>query len=72
MTEKLTVITDEAGNVVGTQPGHGVPDPSSGAGAYIVAGPGQTLHRIEFDIPRLHSREDIDAFHSQLGDFLRS
>jgi hypothetical protein len=72
MTEKLTVITDARGNVVGTQTGHGIPDPSSEAAAFIVPGPGQALHRIEFEIPRLQSREDIDAFHTQLSDFLRS
>lgn len=70
MTQKLTVITDEQGNVLGTQRGHGADGPAREATATLTTGPGQTLHKIEFDIPRLHSGQDIDAFHAQLRDFL--
>jgi len=71
MIGKLTVITDEHGDVVGTQASDGAPDPATGATASLVAGPGQTLHKIEFEIPQLSSGADIDDFHRRLTEYLR-
>jgi hypothetical protein len=67
MKQKLTVITDRAGKVLVTRAGHGDQvDPRSGITSSIVAGPGQHLHEIEFDIPQLSARADIEAFHNKL------
>ena len=70
MTGKFTVITDEHGDVVATQTGDGAPDPATGATASLVAGPGQTLHKIEFETPRLSCAADIDDFHRRLTEHL--
>jgi hypothetical protein len=67
---KLTVITNEKGEVVGTHLGHGVPD-ARGVVTTLVAGPGQKAHHIEFEIPRLSSRADIEDFHKKLTAHLK-
>ena len=72
MIRKLTVITDDHGDVVGTQIGHGDPHPATGATTSLVAGPGQTLHKIEFEMPRFAARADIDDFHRKLAEHLRA
>jgi hypothetical protein len=68
---KITVVTDENGRVVATQLGHGdVPDAMSGVVVSLAAGPGQRLHKIEFEVPQLGSRGDVESFHEQLGKHL--
>ena len=65
---KLTVVTDDKGRVVGTQLGHGdVTDSATGIGVALAAGPGQTLHKIDVELPRLRSRADVERFHQELG-----
>jgi hypothetical protein len=71
MRRKLTVVTDEQGNVLGTQLGHGERDPVSGHATFLVAGPGQRPHKIEFVPDRLGSRAEVDAFHSSVAAHLR-
>jgi hypothetical protein len=70
---KLTVVVDEDGRVVATQRGHGnVPDPATGIVASLTPGPGQHVHRIEFDVSRIASSGDVASFHEQLERHLRS
>jgi hypothetical protein len=72
MKQKLTVITDREGKVLLTRAGHGDQvDPRSGIRVGIVAGPGQHLHEIEFEIPQLSARADIEAFHDKLAEHLK-
>jgi hypothetical protein len=68
---KLTVVTNDAGDVVGTQLGHGGPNPGADGTAVLVAGPGQTLRKIEYEIPKLDSRAAIESFHRELAVHLR-
>lgn len=69
---KITVIVDENGRVVGTQQGHGgIADPTTGIVASLTAGPGQQLHEIEYDTPRLKSAADVSKFHEQLEKHLK-
>ena len=71
MTRKLTVITDERGRVVATQTGHGdVRDPKSGILLNLAAGPGQHAHKIEYEVPQIGSRADIDSFHQKLAEHI--
>ena len=64
---KLTVVVAEDGSIVATHHGHGdVADPATGIVASLTAGPGQKVHKIEFDVPRINSSEDIARFHEQL------
>ncbi len=71
MKRKLTVITDEHGRVVATQVGHGdIRDPKSGILVGIVAGPRQHAHKIEYDVPPINSRTDIESFHTSLAEHL--
>jgi len=71
MKQKITVITDSKGKVVATQIGHGeIRDPKSGILGGIVAGPGQKIHKIEFDVPQMSTHADVDAFHQKLADHL--
>jgi len=71
MKQKLTVITDSKGEIVATQIGHGdVREPQSGIVGGIVAGPGQHIHKIEFDVPQITSRADIEAFHKKVAEHL--
>lgn len=71
--KKLTVVTNKDGKVVGTQIGHGdTADPATGIIAAITAGPGQTVHKIEYDVPRLRNRADIEDFHRNLGEHLKA
>jgi hypothetical protein len=66
---KLTVITDERGNIVGTAGQGETSKPEAGTGG-PVAGPGQSLHEIE--VPNeLHSVEDVAERHRKLLDHLR-
>jgi hypothetical protein len=72
MKQKLTVITDGEGKVQLTRAGHGDHvDPRSGIRSGIAAGPGQHLHEIEFEIPQLSARADIEAFHDKLAQHLK-
>jgi hypothetical protein len=71
MNRKITVVTDEHGNVVGTHLGHGEPDPATGNATFLVAGPKQKVHKIQFEVPHLTRREDIDDFHRRLAEHLR-
>jgi hypothetical protein len=71
MKQKLTVVTDDHGKVLATQIGHeGTRDPRTGITVGIVAGPGQKLHKIEFDVPQMASHADVDAFHKKLAEHL--
>ncbi len=70
---KLTVVTNEHGAVVGTQLGHGdTPDAENGITVALTAGPGQAIHKIEFDVPRLCTRADLEEFHKKLGEYLKA
>lgn len=70
MKQKVTVITDSKGKVVAMQIGHGeTRDPKSGTRG-IVAGPGQNIHKIEYDVPQMATHADVDAFHKKLADHL--
>lgn len=72
MKKKLTVVTNEHGTVVGTQLGHGdTPGPTGSVTTVLTAGPGQKLHKIEYDIPALHTRAHIEDFHKKLGEHLK-
>jgi hypothetical protein len=72
MKKKLTVVTNERGTVIGTQLEHGdTPDPT-GVTTVLTAGPGQTLHKIEYDIPPLDTRAHIEDFHKKLGEHLKA
>jgi hypothetical protein len=67
---KMTVITDERGNIVGTAGQGKKSNPESGTGG-PVAGPGQLLHEIE--VPKeLVGVEDVDELHRKLLDHLRN
>lgn len=69
---KLTVVTNAEGVVIGTQLGHGdTPDPGSGIIVALAAGPGQTLHKVEYDVPSLNTTIDLESFHRELGERLR-
>lgn len=70
MKRKLTVITDDKGEVVVTQLGHGdAPDPIAGILVSVVAGPRQRAHKIEFDVPdRMTTSQDVEAFHRVLTE----
>jgi hypothetical protein len=68
MMSKLTVVVDAEGRVLATHPGHGeVTDPDTGIRVELTAGPRQVLHKIDFEIPALKSRKDIEAFHRAAG-----
>lgn len=72
MKQKLTVITDREGKVQLTRAGHGDQvDPRSGVLWGIAAGSGEQLHEIEFEIPQLSARADIEAFHDKLAVHLK-
>jgi hypothetical protein len=72
MKQKLIVITDADGKVVGTQVQDPAPLPG-GAFARLVAGPGQKRHEIETEVSaRFASRKDIDQFHAHVKSQLPS
>jgi hypothetical protein len=69
MKRKMTVVTDKNGKVLVTQVGHGdMRDPQSGLLVAVVAGPGQQIHKIEYDVPDVRSSSDIVEFHKKLGE----
>jgi hypothetical protein len=71
--KKITVVTNKHGAVVGTQIGHGdTPDPVAGVTTALTAGPEQTLHKIEFDVPPLRTKIDVEDFHKKLGEHLKA
>jgi hypothetical protein len=70
MKQKLTVITDREGKVQLTRNGEQV-DPRNGIRWGIAAGPGQHLHEIEFEIPHMSARADVEAFHDKLAEHLK-
>ena len=72
--KKVTIITDTAGKVVGSRLGHGyITDPRSGISTKLVAGPGQTVHEIEIEVPaRLTNSQEIAAFHDRIQEHLSS
>ncbi len=67
---KMTVITDERGNILGTA-GQGKKSNSDAGTGGPVAGPGQLLHEIE--VPKeLQGVEDVSELHRKLLDHLRN
>lgn len=73
MKKKLTVITDANGKVLGTQTGHGDQrDSKSGIVISLVAGDGQRLHRIEYEVPAFHSPSDVQKFHQRLAQHIKT
>jgi hypothetical protein len=70
--QKLTVIVDADGEVVGTQV-QDYPLPEGVASARLVAGPGQKRHEIEVEVPaRFATPKDIDQFHAHVKSQLPS
>jgi hypothetical protein len=70
--QKLIVIVDADGEVVGTQV-RDYPLPAGVAFAHLVAGPGQKRHEIEVEMPAGFAMlEDIDQFHAHVKSQLRS
>jgi hypothetical protein len=65
---KMTVITDKAGNIVGTARQGVEGQPGAGAGG-PVAGPEQTVHVIDVPADR-ESVEDAAELHSRLQTLL--
>lgn len=73
MKKKLTVITDASGKVLGTQAGHGdLRDSKSGILLSLVAGNGQRIHQIEYDVPVFHAAPDIQEFHQRLAQHIKT
>jgi hypothetical protein len=67
---KMTVITDERGNILGTAGQGKKSNPDAGTGG-PVAGPGQLLQEIE--VPKeLQGVEDVSELHRKLLDHLRN
>jgi hypothetical protein len=66
---KMTVITDERGNIVGTAGQGKTSKPDAGTGG-PVAGPGQLLQEIELS-NELQSVKDVAELHRKLLDHLR-
>jgi len=70
MKQKLIVITNADGSVVGTQVQDDAPSP--GIVARLVAGAGQKQHVVETEVPtRFATRKDIDQFHARVKSQLR-
>jgi|HubBroStandDraft_6_1064221.scaffolds.fasta_scaffold1846819_1 hypothetical protein len=68
---RLTVLTDEKGNVVATQVGQSGPLHPSGSVIMLAAAqPGQKLHKTEFEMPQITSRRELERFHEQLSKHL--
>jgi hypothetical protein len=65
---KITVITDERGNIVGTAGKPTLTKPEAGTGG-PVAGPGQSAREVE--LPKaLHGIDDVAELHRKLADHL--
>ncbi|HEY3995916.1 MAG TPA: hypothetical protein VGM40_08145 [Mycobacterium sp.] len=65
---KITVITDDLGNIIGTAGKPASTKPEAGTGGPI-AGPGQSIR--EIDLPReLAGVEDVAELHQKLGAHL--
>lgn len=63
---KVTVITDEAGNVLGTSR-HA--DSREGGGGRLVAGAGQVAHEIELT-EAMEKSDSAEALHSIVADHI--
>jgi hypothetical protein len=81
MKRRIVVITDNKGEIVGTQAHEELPytaDSGSahGAGsvfARLVPGPGQKRHEVEIELPaRFSRREDITRFHADVKSQLHA
>ena len=64
---KITVITDEQGNIVGTAGAPTTSKPEAGTGG-PVAGPGQSVREVE--VPNEFQRLDAAELHRRLADHL--
>jgi hypothetical protein len=71
MMNKVIAIRNQAGKVIATQIGESIPDRATGSITRIVAGPSQTLHTVDFEVPTFQSTDDIEAFHRNLTELLR-
>jgi hypothetical protein len=68
---RLTVLTDDEGNLVATQVGRtGQPDRRGSVIILAAEPPGQRLHKTEFEIPQITSRGELERFHKQLIRYL--
>ena len=63
---KVTVITDEAGNVLGTSRHEDSPE---GGGGRLVAGAGQVAHEIELT-EAMEKSDSAEALHSIVADHI--
>ena len=64
---KVTVITDETGNVLGTSRHEDSPEGSGGG--RLVAGPGQVAHEIELT-EAMEKSDSAEALHSIVADHI--
>jgi hypothetical protein len=65
---KITVITDEHANIVGTAGKPTSTKPEAGTGG-PVAGPGQAVHEVELP-EELHGVADVAELHRKLANHL--
>ena len=66
---KVTIITDDIGNLVGTVTGHELSKKSGGVEAGIYMGPGQKAHFVDVD-DALAKIKDGMEFHEKIRKYI--
>lgn len=66
---KMTIITDDQGNILGAVQGHALSETKAGVEATVSFAPGHTTHQVEID-EDMSSIDDADEFQKRLQQHL--
>ena len=66
---KMTIVTDDQGNILGAVQGHALSESKGGVEATVSFAPGHVTHQVEID-EDMSSVDDADEFQKRLKQHL--
>ncbi len=66
---KMTIVTDDQGNILGAVQGHALTENKGGVEASVSFAPGHTTHQVDVD-DDMSSIDDADEFQKRLKQHL--
>lgn len=66
---KMTIVTDDSGNILGAVQGHSLSETKSGVEATVTFAPGHQTHMVEVD-DDMATIDDADLFQQRLKQHL--
>ncbi|MBA5608370.1 hypothetical protein H3H36_23760 [Duganella sp. FT3S] len=66
---KMTIVTDDSGNILGAVQGHSMSETKNGVQATVTFAPGHQMHMVEVD-DDMATIDDADVFQQRLKQHL--